>query len=108
MTRYELKNQTKQELKEVAINIRTLKNERKDRKDGTKVRALWETEDHLDTLRRAYRHKHIAYCMFFNNTPYEEIERTCDEGPCWGAVDGHKSNWEEEIEEHEEDVRLSA
>jgi hypothetical protein len=43
--------------------------------------AMYNKLGDLSSLRYHYRHIHIAYCEYFNNTPYEDIERTCDEMP---------------------------
>ena len=60
MTYKELKLEEKEYLKELAKKIRELKNKRKETSDGY-VDGLW-------SLRGEYRHNHIAYCEFFNNT----------------------------------------
>jgi len=82
----ELKNQIKEEQKELASQIRSL---RKDRESTS-----W--------LSFTFRHKHIAYCQFFNKTPYEKIERKCHEGPNTFTIDKYTKEWYKELEE---DVR---
>jgi len=95
----ELKNQIKEEQKESASQIRSL---RKDRESTS-----W--------LSFTFRHKHIAYCQFFNKTPYEKIEHTTrsitsDSGrtikinnPNTQIIDKYMKEWEGK--EFEEDVR---
>ncbi len=89
----ELKNQIKEEQKELASQIRNLKAKRKDEDSG-----------YISTYRKrsTFRHRHIAYCQFFNNTPYEKIERSCNEGPNTFTIDKYMKEWYNEIEE---DVR---
>ena len=101
MIKKELKNTIKNELKEAAANIRQLKKERKSDNNHHRVRSLLATTDLIYILRKKYRHKHIAYCMFFNNTPYEEIEKTCNEDPYWKKVDTYKSDWVYDIKKQE-------
>ncbi len=108
MTKRELKNTIKNELKEEAKNLRQLKLDRKYLEDGTFVRVLWKTQGMISSAKWNYRNKHIAYCMFFNNTPYEEIERTCNDDPYWRTIDKYKSDWKEGIEDETENVCVSA
>ena len=61
-----IKNLVKNEHKELAKEIREAKNKRKTSMYGY-VSGLYYD-------RQEYRHKHVAYCIFFNNTPYEKIE----------------------------------
>jgi len=65
----------KQELKELAFEIRTMKSKRKDHCNGY-VSGLCHSQ-------WIYRHKHITYCML-HGTPYEKIEQSTreDNKPC--------------------------
>ena len=108
MTRKQLRKIIKEELKQAAKEIRQLKFDRKNREDGTKVRPLYQTEYKLSTEQHDYRHKHIAYCMFFFNTPYAEIEVYTEKPLYEHTIDSYKKRWEEKIDERTEDVRLSA
>lgn len=60
----------KQKLKEMAVEIRVMKNKRKNVPDGY--------VPGLDRLRYDVRHHHIAYCLLRGRT-IEEIERTTRE-----------------------------
>jgi hypothetical protein len=86
----ELKNQIKEEQKELASQIKKLKAKRKETPDGY--------ISGLDRKRSTYRHKHIAYCQFFNQTPYEKIERSCHEGPNTFIIDNYIKEWYDELE----------
>ena len=102
-----MKKVVKQEQKELAQLIKELKSKRKGSAYGY-VDGLLEAQD-------KYRRKHVAYCMFFNNTSYEAIETN----PNVPLVEGYYSpwfiDWEGCItklwkkgESHEKDVCLSA
>lgn len=67
MTYKELKNKIKKEQKDLAQEIKEFKGKRKKVLYGY-VEGLWNRKDE-------YRHIHIAYCQFFNNTPYGLIEQ---------------------------------
>ena len=74
----ELKNKIKEELTQAAITIKGYKVLRKPKNRTEEVfsqLSQWDVMCSLYTQRREYRHKHIAYCEFFNNTPYEQIEK---------------------------------
>lgn len=83
----ELKNKTKEEQKLLAKEIRRGKYLRKpkNRTDLSDIDIsdyFWKNgrgdifydEGKVQSLSYTYRHMHIAYCMFFNKTPYEKIE----------------------------------
>ena len=91
MTFKELKNKIKEEQKTLAQKIRELKSKRKSVPDGY-VQGLFHYQ-------YTYRHVHIAYCTFFNNTPYEKIESKCHEKPTSFKLDNLKKEWESQIDE---------
>jgi hypothetical protein len=62
--------QKKQELKEMAKEIRELKNSRK---GGKTAEELSNINYKIWRLKREYRHSHIAYCLVRGRT-YEQIE----------------------------------
>lgn len=66
-----VKRRVKEELKKAATEIRRMKAARK----GAQYGYVYG----LDSEQREYRRKHVAYCTFFNNTPYEEIETNPEE-----------------------------
>lgn len=79
MTFKELKNQIKQEQKELAQKIRICKPLRKPKNFEA------ASDEHKELFNRhfswngmyswQYRHRHIMYCHMFNNTPYDKIEQ---------------------------------
>lgn len=100
MTKKQLKQQIKTELKSLAKNIRTGKGLRKPKNQtGASTKDLSKL-DRLEWNRDSYRHKHIAYCSMFNNTPYHMIE--CpreDNKPSKYTLESYKKEWEELIDE---------
>ena len=97
MTFKELKNKIKKELKETANTIRILKAARKPHIYNSNP-AMYDSMGYLDSHRYNYRHKHIAYCTFFNGTNYDDIEKTCYESPYFDKVDGYKKKWNSVVE----------
>jgi len=91
MTFKELKYKIKEEQKSLAQKIKEQKSKRKESSDGY-VLGLFNN-------RYNYRHFHIAYCQFFNNTPYDEIEKSCHEYPNTDRINKLKKNWEIQIDE---------
>jgi hypothetical protein len=92
MTYKELKNKIKEEQKDLAQKIRELKGKRKEVSDGY-VQGLWHYQDD-------YRHTHIAYCQFFNNTPYGLIEQPREDNkPRKTKIQSHFTIWESKIDE---------
>lgn len=89
MTRKEMKLKVKNELKALAKEIRKLKNERKGAMYGYVSGLEWSSEE--------YREKHVAYCTFFNNTPYERIERDPREPLSYSCYSRFINTWEKEI-----------
>ena len=91
MTYKDLKNKIKEEQKSLALRIRELKGKRKSSSDGYVDGLEWASYD--------YRHKHIAYCQFFNKTPYEMIENFCHEDPNSYRIEELEKEWESELDE---------
>jgi hypothetical protein len=91
MTFKELKNKIKEEQKTLAQKIKEQKGKRKGSPDGY-VQGL-------EYDRFQYRHIHIAYCTFFNNTPYDMIEQNCHEDPSEKRIDSLKEDWSGKIDE---------
>lgn len=91
MTFKELKNKIKEEQKTLAQEIKEAKGKRKESQYGY-VHGL-------DSKRNDYRHTHIAYCQFFNNTPYNMIEQSCHEDPSKVKIKSHMTIWESKIDE---------
>lgn len=73
----ELKLQIKFELKELVNEIKLWKSLRKpDNRIGDyKNIQQWNISSKLSYLKYEFRLLHIAYCEFFNHTPYESIEK---------------------------------
>ena len=96
MTKKQLKLQIKTELKSLAKDIRAGKNLRKPKNQIGDLRTL----NKLDYNRDSYRHKHIAYCLMFNNTPYHMIECPRDDNkPHKYSLESYKKDWKELIDE---------
>ena len=100
MTFKELKKKIKEEQKELAQSIKLGKPLRKpsvyDKADGDSIDAYHD----MCWNRREYRHTHIAYCQFFNNTPYALIEQPRDNNlPDKTQVFVTTKKWEAEIDE---------
>lgn len=93
----ELKNKIKEEQKKLARKIKSLKAKRKVTPYGY--------VSGLDDERFKYRHKHVAYCQFFNNTPYEKIEPNTHGGLYKNTINKYYRKWNNELEE---DVRNCA
>jgi hypothetical protein len=92
MTKKQLKLKIKTELKSLAQKIREQKNKRTSVPNGY--------VSGLDYNRNSYRHKHIAYCLMFNNTPYHMIE--CpreDNKPSKYSLESYEKEWEGLIDE---------
>lgn len=101
MTFKELKNSIKKQLKETANTIRILKAARKPHVYKSNP-ALYDKLGDLDSLRYDIRHKHIAYCMFFNRTEYGDIEKKCNEKPYTRKIDGYKNQWQYIVEANQD------
>jgi hypothetical protein len=94
MTFKELKKQIRTEQKQLASEIKAQKGKRKSSPDGY-VSGLPYNRDR-------YRHIHIMYCQFFNNTPYNMIERECHDTPRSYTLKKIRKEWEAQIDEVEE------
>jgi len=91
MTYIELKNKIKEEQKLLAEDIKTGKTGRKPKNRNKENSGFYE---HLFWNRIEYRHRHIAYCEFFNNTPYEKIEQpSAYNKPNRSKIDSYKKEW---------------
>jgi len=103
MTKKELKQKIKEEQKVLAQKIKRCRPLRKPhlyQAQPENVRQeckRWKVAE----WSREYRHKHIVYCTFFNNTPYKEIERTVHEGnhPSKYWLDKYQEEWEGQLDE---------
>lgn len=67
----------KEELKEDAKNIKSLRRDCKSSQRGDN-KGPYVYQDQVHSASYEWRHKHLAYCMLRGRT-YEEIERTCRE-----------------------------
>lgn len=88
MKRKELKLKVKSELKELAREIREMKNQRKKVPFGYVEGLEYASED--------FRRKHIAYCIFFNGTPYERIESNPRDALTTYSYGHHIDRWKKE------------
>lgn len=93
MTYKELKNEIKEELKVLAEAIKQGKTARKPKNRNDKNMGFYNA---IYWNKINYRHKHIAFCEFFNNTPYEKIEQPrADNKPNRNKIDSYKKDWAE-------------
>jgi hypothetical protein len=97
MTFKEFKNKIKKQIKETAGTIRILKAARKPHIYNSNP-VLYDKLGDLDSLRYNIRHKHIAYCMFFNRTEYGNIEKKCNESPNSSLLTKYKREWQYIVE----------
>lgn len=92
MTKKQLKLQIKTELKSLAQKIKEQKNKRIYVPNGY--------VSGLDYNRNSYRHKHIAYCLMFNNTPYHMIECPRDDNKARKyLLESYEKEWKGLIDE---------
>ena len=97
MTFKELKLKIKEEQKDLAQSI---KNGKTGRKPKNRTEENIDDFNDLPWYKNNYRHTHIAYCQFFNNTPYALIEQPRDNNkPSSYQLDKFKQDWEAEIDE---------
>ena len=110
MTYKDLKNKIKEEQKALALDIRRGKFLRKpiNRTDVTEddkdlYYSSWDDDFSnwkVESLSDEYRHKHIAYCTFFNNTPYDLIESPRDDNKADSrAIQSYMDEWEGQLDE---------
>lgn len=108
MTFKELKNKIKQEQKDRAVKIRILKAARKPHVYNSNP-GLYDKMGDLEQHQYNYRHTHIAYCMYFNNTEYEAIESKCNETPNTSKTNQYKKEWSYIVEaSKDEALHISA
>jgi hypothetical protein len=106
MTYKELKLQIKNELKQLAADIRIGKSLRKPRhynqaKAEHQALAGWKCEQN----RWEFRHKHIIYCHMFNGTPYDDIEKPRDNNrPDGFKLERIRKEWENLLDEPQEET----
>ena len=97
MTFKKLKKKIKEEQKTLAQSITNGKTGRKPKNRDDKNYKDW---DDLVWNGHEYRHKHIMYCQFFNNTPYASIEQPRDGNkPSSYMLDSIKTEWEGMLDE---------
>lgn len=92
----ELKNKIKEEQKQLALDIRKGKFARKPKNRDNSNYSYYEN---LYWNRVNYRHTHIAYCEFFNKTPYEKIEPNSKQEYPFNRskIDSLKAEWEKSL-----------
>lgn len=98
MKKCEVRKTVKEELKAIGKEIRELKDSRKQGKRGG--RPLYRIQTDIWTLKYDYRHKHIAYCMFFNHRTLEQVESTKSERytkPYMLRVNSQIECWSKEV-----------
>jgi hypothetical protein len=106
MTFKELKLKIKNELKQLAQEIRIGKSLRKPHLYAQAPPEHRKLARICEGNRDDFRHKHIMYCHMFNGTPYDKIEQPReDNGPRSWLLDEYRKKWESMLDE---DVRNSA
>jgi ribosomal protein L20 len=115
MTRKELKLKVKNEQKQLATDIKRGKFIRRPRNwslmtPDEEKKYIYVYSDYgsnhaafknylIDQLSVDYRAKHIAYCSFFNNTPYDKIENPRkDNKPNTSKIHSLRKEWESQID----------
>jgi hypothetical protein len=93
----ELKQQIKEEQKQIAKEIRIGKDGRKPKNYNPEHAKYYNT---LYSNRINYRHRHIAYCTMFNNTPYEKIENPRESNPAnMKRIEKIREEWRSMLDE---------
>lgn len=97
MTFKELKHEIKEQQKALAQQITNGKSGRKPKNRSARNMSDYKILEHNQWK---YRHIHIMYCHFFNNTPYDLIEqpRPGNEAMPW-KLEELKKQWEDKIDE---------
>lgn len=91
----------KQELKDLAKEIRNWKSKRKPRNRVGLGLSQWQVEAEVNYRSNEFRHKHIAYCQLRGRERYQ-IERPAEDNL-------PKESWIKEImDEHRKDVCVGA
>ena len=93
----QLRAKIKEEQKSLAQSLTIGKTGRKPKNRNDKNYGAWEN---LVWNGHEYRHKHIMYCQFFNNTPYASIEQPRrGNNPFSNKLDSIKTEWEGMLDE---------
>jgi len=99
----ELKLKIKNEQKDRAVKIRILKAARKPHVYNSNP-ELYDSLGNLENIQDRYRHTHIQYCMFFNRTEYENIERYTNKYLSQHTLDSLKDEWTDNLEEDKDEA----
>ena len=100
MTFKELRNRIKEEQKFLAQQIKLGKPLRKPSVYAQASEEAIDACKDLDWNRVEFRHRHIAYCQMFNNTPYALIEQPREGNkPSSHELNRIKETWEDELDE---------
>jgi len=98
MTKYELLQEIKGQLKGWATEIRFLKSTRKQDKRGD--RLLYDIESDIRELKHRFRYHHIAYCEMRGRTR-EQIEQPAEDNcPNETKIVKIKNEWKAKIDEN--------
>ena len=94
----DLKNKVKEIQKERSIIIRAKRSARKPIEFEANSK-YYQSLPSMYSIYWDYRHTHIAYCTFFNNTPYDDIEKPIiADAPNMKIVDSLINEWKEKLE----------
>jgi len=105
MTYKELKSKIKEEQKELALRLKRIRPLRKPavyKSSSQELRKEYDVYGSWKTkyTQQDYRSKHIAYCTFFNNTPYELIETPRDNNkPNTLDIEKFRCEWKKILDE---------
>jgi hypothetical protein len=106
----ELKNQIKEQQKLLAARLKRIRSVRKPDAYHKAPKEVQEEYNKygswkLPYTKDEYRHIHIAYCMFFNKTPYEKIETPRENRKAkTSLIESYHMEWELKLKEDEEAV----
>lgn len=80
--------------KKLALEIKELKNQIKALQKERGCGAACVQQEEVVSLKRTYRHRHIAYCLLRGRL-YEQIESRCREGnePDWNFIQEIKDEY---------------
>ena len=78
MKKYKRYFELKEELKNLAKEIRIWKKNRKQGKRQKLGMPLWHVNWKLAGLKYRFRHRHVLYCCDMRGKAYEEVEHKCN------------------------------
>lgn len=101
----ELKTQIKEHQKLLAARLKRVRSVRKPDAYYKASKELQEEYQkhggwHMQFTQKEYRNTHIAYCIFFNKTPYEKIETPRENNkPDSRVIQQLQDDWKKQLDE---------